>query len=97
MMDKVKYYTRILPRNLVNNKYFCVGWVDACSFGKTDRPVWTVSVFIWYKLYHNKHARIDAFHKITEASKEDVAHVTIEEVKKKLRICVRNTATSVLK
>ncbi|CAH1380667.1 unnamed protein product [Tenebrio molitor] len=50
-----------------------------------------------HKLYHNKHARTDAFHKIAEVLKERVPHITVEEVKKKLLICVRNTATSVRK
>jgi hypothetical protein len=34
-----------------------------------------------HKLYHNKHARTDAFHKIAEVLKERVPHITIEEVK----------------
>jgi predicted glycoside hydrolase/deacetylase ChbG (UPF0249 family) len=31
-----------------------------------------------HKLYYNKHARTDAFHKIAEVLKERVPHITVE-------------------
>jgi hypothetical protein len=37
-----------------------------------------------HKLYHNKHARTDAFHKIAEVLKERVPHIRSKRSKKKI-------------